>query len=108
MYVQFTSCVYGDREILKYTLVYLQGIQQEKNNSIIAPFYYILLFNGRHIELKNEYAMKIYIILTFNIERITFLSMLTGKKHHHIKLTKSTNMGTWVVGTTNQLLKRVS
>ena len=98
MYVQFTSCVYGDREILKYTLAYLQGIQQEKNNSIIAPFYYILLFNGRHIELKNEYAMKIYIILTFNIERITFLSILTGKKHHHIKIQRLQKVQIWALG----------
>ena len=98
MYVQFTSCVYGDREILKYTLVYLQGIQQEKNNSIIAPFYYILLFNGRHIELKNEYAMKIYIILTFNIERITFLSILTGEKHHHIKIQRLQKVQIWALG----------
>ena len=51
----------------------------------------------------------------FNISdkrlEMSFLRILTAKKHRQIKipaLAKSTNMGIWVVGTTNQLFIRGS
>ena len=46
----------------------------------------------------------------FNVVETSTLRILTGKKHRQIKLqlTKTTNMGIWVAGATNQLSVRDS
>ena len=46
----------------------------------------------------------------FNVVETSTLRILTGKKHRQIKLqlTKTTNMGIWVAGATNQLFVRDS